>query len=202
MLQAPLVLTIYVLVSFKAFHPLVPNSSHPPPNESFFTVPSHYKRRRLEDALDKAAMGMVRMSTGAREEGYEADNNFFYGGDEGEDMMLAELDAMMNEEVAAVESDMQGLRVGKTGDGEPNPSEGGEGTRLHSSAVGRESWGSDDSSSSSRVSSRRGSQAGDESSAVGKKRVTFSDRGGGKVGSGLDVDIEQYTKTAQSQGHL
>lgn len=61
-LQAPLILTIYVLLSFKAFHALMPGTSHPPPDDSFFAVPSHYKRRRLEDALDKAAMGMMRSS--------------------------------------------------------------------------------------------------------------------------------------------
>lgn len=192
-LQAPLILTVYVLVSFKAFHPLLPNTSHPPPDEAFFTVPSHYKRRKLEDALDKAAMGMMRMSTAGREEGYESENNFFYGGDEGEDMMLAELDAMMiNEETEASESGLQGLGVGGQ-----ILNEGNDDSGVQAAAVGRESWGSDDSSSGSRASSRCESRVGEDGNAVGKKRVTFREQASGCVGSGLDSDIEQYSKASQ-----
>eukprot|EP00775_Hariotina_reticulata_P002921 gene2921-3208_t len=58
-LQVPLLLTVHVLVGFKAFQPLVPGSSHPPPPADFFDVPLHFRRRLLQDAMDKAAAGML-----------------------------------------------------------------------------------------------------------------------------------------------
>jgi hypothetical protein len=51
----PLLLTVYALVSFKAFALLVPGSGHPPPGDAFFEVPAPYQRRRLQEVMDKAA---------------------------------------------------------------------------------------------------------------------------------------------------
>jgi hypothetical protein len=46
--QVPLLLTVHVLVGFKAFQPLVPKTSHPPPPADFFEVPPHFNRRLLQ----------------------------------------------------------------------------------------------------------------------------------------------------------
>jgi hypothetical protein len=54
--QVPLVFTLFVLVSFKAFTRLLPgNASAPPPGEAFFAVPPSYSRKLLADVMEKAA---------------------------------------------------------------------------------------------------------------------------------------------------
>jgi hypothetical protein len=86
----PLLLTVYVLVSFKAFHPLLPGTSTPPPPPDFFEVPGSYKRRLLSEVMDKAAANMMGMGPGrgSSRGGSSGDGRCFYGGDEGEDGMM------------------------------------------------------------------------------------------------------------------
>lgn len=217
-LQVPLLLTVYVLVSFKAFHPLLPNTSDPPPDEAFFAVPTHYKRRRLEDALDKAAMGVMRMGPGGKGDGYGADENFFYGGDAGEDMMLAELDKMMAEEEQAVEGQLEGLTVDDcdVGLGKGGAGAAAAGADSSSTADNRQSWGSDcspsdskaDSPVSARTSAGEGSArpvdskrenpsavlevGGGAEDPLAHKAPVLRESSRGVIGSRLDKDIEQY----------
>lgn len=82
-----MLLTVYALVSFKAFQPLLPRTPHVPPGEEFFSVPAGYSRRLLGDAMDKAAMGIMAggSSSGG---GYSGGGAAFYGGDPGEDELL------------------------------------------------------------------------------------------------------------------
>ncbi|WIA08298.1 hypothetical protein OEZ85_007741 [Tetradesmus obliquus] len=89
-LQVPLLLTVYVLVSFKAFHPLLPGSATPPPAPEFFDVPESYKRRLLSEVMDKAAANMMGMGPGrgSSRGGSSGGGSCFYGGDEGEEDML------------------------------------------------------------------------------------------------------------------
>ncbi|KAF6263147.1 GPCR-chaperone-domain-containing protein [Scenedesmus sp. NREL 46B-D3] len=89
-LQVPLLLTVYVLVSFKAFHPLLPGSATPPPPPDFFEVPDSYKRRLLSEVMDKAAANMMGMGpgTGSSRGNSSGGGSCFYGGDEGEEGML------------------------------------------------------------------------------------------------------------------
>jgi hypothetical protein len=90
LLQVPLLLTVYVLVSFKAFHPLLPGSPTPPPSPDFFEVPGSYKRRLLSEVMDKAAANMMGMGPGrgSSRGGSSGGGSCFYGGDEGEEGMM------------------------------------------------------------------------------------------------------------------
>jgi hypothetical protein len=87
----PLLLTVYALVSFKAFHLLQPGSGDPALAPDFFTVPATYKRKLLQDMMDKAvskgAFGGLGGDADRDEWGdddwYGQQRGVFYGGDEG-----------------------------------------------------------------------------------------------------------------------
>jgi hypothetical protein len=84
-------LTVHALVSFKAFHLLQPGSGDPALAPDFFTVPDSYKRRRLQDVMEKAgknAFGGVFAEDDAEEWGAESGGpGWFWGGDEGTEYM-------------------------------------------------------------------------------------------------------------------
>lgn len=93
-LQVPLLLTVYALVSFKAFHLLLPASGDPALAPNFFTVPSTYKRRLLQEVMEKAGRNAFGggMYGGGDEDEEEwglgpGGDGWFFGGDEGAEYM-------------------------------------------------------------------------------------------------------------------
>lgn len=96
-MQVPLLLTVYALVSFKAFHLLQPGSGDPALAPDFFTVPSTYKRRLLQEVMEKAGRnafggGMYGGGMGGDEDEEEwglgpGGDGWFFGGDEGAEYM-------------------------------------------------------------------------------------------------------------------
>lgn len=94
LVQVPLLLTVYALVSFKAFHLLQPGSGDPALAPDFFTVPSSYKRRLLQDVMEKAGKNTFGSFGGDADTdedwGLEpGGGGWFYGGDEGAEYMDA-----------------------------------------------------------------------------------------------------------------
>lgn len=93
----PLLLTVYALVSFKAFHLLQPGSGDSALAPDFFTVPSTYKRRLLQEVMEKAGRnafggGMYGGGMGGDEDEEEwglgpGGDGWFFGGDEGAEYM-------------------------------------------------------------------------------------------------------------------
>jgi hypothetical protein len=120
LLQVPLLLTVYVLVSFKAFHPLPPGSATPPPSPDFFEVPGSYKRRLLSEVMDKAAANMMGMGPGrgSSRGGSSGGGSCFYGGDEGEDgMMLADDEDWLGARDEELQREFERLREEREGNG-------------------------------------------------------------------------------------
>ncbi|KAF8072507.1 ankrd13c [Scenedesmus sp. PABB004] len=91
-LQVPIIFTVYLLLSCKAFTRLTPGGPDPPPGDDFFAVPPHYRRKLLAEVMDKAAASMLGVS-GAERERAGSSGGGFYGGDAGEDDLLLDLAA-------------------------------------------------------------------------------------------------------------
>jgi hypothetical protein len=164
--QVPLLLTVYVLVSFKAFHPLLPGSSTPPPPPEFFEVPESYKRRLLADVMDKAAANMMGMGPGrgSSRGGSSGGGSCFYGGDEGEEgMFFGDDDAEDEDFLAGRDEELQR-----------------EFERMREEREGGGSGGGGGGSSSS--SSKKG---GWRRKPKGRSGV---------FGSGLDADMQESSK--------
>lgn len=101
-MQVPLLLTVYAVVSFKAFHLLQQQpqgattgssssnkssqqSPQPAPADDFFSVPEGYKRRKLQDVMEKSAKNTFGDFGGGGSNPWGADDeddddDFFGGG--------------------------------------------------------------------------------------------------------------------------
>jgi len=81
----PLLLTVHVLVSFKAFQLLQQGTGHPPPPADFFAVPNGFKRKLLQEVMDKASKNAFGGVGGdlPPDWDFEPGASPFYGGDEG-----------------------------------------------------------------------------------------------------------------------
>jgi hypothetical protein len=163
----PLLLTVYVLVSFKAFHPLLPGTPTPPPSPDFFEVPSSYTRRLLSEVMDKAAANMMGIGPGrgSSRGGSSGGGSCFYGGDEGEEGMFFGDDGDDDEDFLAgrdAELQREFERLREEREGQAGSSGGG---------------GASSSSSSSKGGWRR-------------KQKGRS----GVFGSGLDADMQESSK--------
>lgn len=129
--QVPLLLTVYVLVSFKAFHPLQHGTAHPPPPEEFFDVPGTYKRRLLSEVMDKAAASMMGLGSGSR--GGSEGGSMFYDGDDTEDSM-----GFGGGEELFEEQDLYRLEASHAASSSPSStSRVGSGSRNSSKRLGR-----------------------------------------------------------------
>ena len=139
--QVPLLLTVHALVSFKAFHLLQPGSGEAALAPGFFTVPGSYKRRLLQDVMDKAAGRGAFGGYGGGYGGGEAEEEdddwgmgpggggWFYGGDEGAEYMQDEGGA----DAAAAAEGACGVGGSSSGGAaSPAPGSGSRGYRIGS----------------------------------------------------------------------